>query len=193
MERVWPVERVWPGTAVPEDVNLCRGAVPAGPGHPDLDEGVGEILRDGDVNVALAGQVQRGGRVGILPVEHLWEQGTLSEFHVNSLDHLQEKPGHAGRTLYPVTADSSALASTGSHLMLTEEPEKLQEMFPGGFFGAEGCKTRQGLDKSEACAGPSHPLSLGRAVGRSKDVKQEHREQSLGDFGGSCGKWRAQG
>lgn len=68
-------------------------------------------------------------------------------FPVSSLDDLQEEPSHAGRTLYPVTADSSALATTGSHLMLTVEPEKVQEMFPGGLFGAEGCKTRQGLGK----------------------------------------------
>lgn len=65
------------GTAVPEDVSFCRGPVPTGSGHPDLDKGVGEILRDGNVDPALAGQVQGGGRVGILPVEHLWEEGML--------------------------------------------------------------------------------------------------------------------
>lgn len=71
-------------------------------------------------------------------------------FPVVSLDRPQEKPSPAGRTLYPVTADSSASATTGSHLMLTVEPEKVQEMFPGGLFGAKRHKTRQGFGKSRS-------------------------------------------
>lgn len=62
-------------------------------------------------------------------------RGNAERFPGISWDHPQDKPGP---TLYPVTADSSALATTGSHLMLTVEPEKVQEMFPGGLFGAEG-------------------------------------------------------
>lgn len=35
-------------------------------------------------------------------------------------------------------------------MMLTVEPEKVQEMFPGGLFGAKRHKTRQGLGKSRS-------------------------------------------
>jgi len=51
-------------------------------------------------------------------------------------------------TLYPVTADSSAFATTGSHLMLTVDPAKVQEMLPGGLVGAKRYKTRQGFSRS---------------------------------------------
>lgn len=110
-----------------------------------------------------------------------------------SLDPFQDRPGHPGRTLYPVTADSSALASTGSHLILTVEPEKVQEMFPGGLFGAEGCKTRQGLGKSGSEETLCWSQSLDRAVATMGDSKHSEREHEskicvfLGDPVGSGG------
>lgn len=61
---------------------------------------------------------------------------------------VREGQLHAACTLYPVTADSSAFATTGSHLMLTVDPEKVQEMLPGGLFGAKRYKTRQRFSKS---------------------------------------------
>lgn len=61
---------------------------------------------------------------------------------------IREGQLRAACTLYPVTADSSAFATTGSHLMLTVDPEKVQEMLPGGLFGAERYKTRQRFSMS---------------------------------------------
>lgn len=70
-------------------------------------------------------------------------------FTVVSLGSLKrEGQLHAACTLYPVTADSSAFATTGSHLMLTVDPEKVQEMLPGGLFGATRYKTRQRFSQS---------------------------------------------
>lgn len=131
-------------TAVPQDVNFSGDPVSPWPRHPDLHEGMSEIFRDRDVDPALAGQVQRGSGVGILPVEHLLGEVALSLcVHHDSLRATCKRPAACCRTLYPVTADSSVCATTGSHLMLTVDPEKVQEMLPGGLLGAKRHKRRQ--------------------------------------------------
>lgn len=56
-------------------------------------------------------------------------------------------------TLYPVTADSSACATTGSHLMVTVDPVRVQEMLPGGLLGARRYKRRQRFSEPGADAG----------------------------------------
>lgn len=76
-------EHLYPGhtcvhTTVSEDVDFCWGTVPPRPRHPDLYEGMSEVLRHWDVNPALARQVQRGSRVRILPVKHLLEEASLT-------------------------------------------------------------------------------------------------------------------
>lgn len=65
-------------TTVSEDVDFCWDPIPPRPRHPDLYEGMSEVLRHWDVNATLARQVQRGSRVGILPVKHLLEEAGLS-------------------------------------------------------------------------------------------------------------------
>lgn len=151
-------------TAVPQDVNFGGDAVSPGPRHPDLHEGVSEIFRDRDVDPALAGQVQRGSGVGILPVEHLLGEAALSLcVHHDSLGATCKRPAACCSTLYPVTADSSVCATTGSHLMLTVDPEKVQEMLPGGLLGAKRHKRRQiqpGGGRGGACAACRNLLGL---------------------------------
>lgn len=65
-------------TTISEDVDFCWDPIPPRPRHPDLYEGMSEVLRHWDVDPTLARQVQRGSRVGILPVKHLLEEAGLS-------------------------------------------------------------------------------------------------------------------
>lgn len=137
-------------TAVPEDVNLRWDSISSWPRCPNLYQGMSEVFRHWDIESVLVGQIQGRNGVRVLPVKHLLED--KFEFRVLfSLQHiaLEKVLLHSACTLYPVTADSSPCATTGSHLMLTPEPEKVQEMLPGGLLGARKYKIIKKFSEAE--------------------------------------------